>query len=154
MNIVRLIVGFSVCVVAVECRSEPRATESPIVASAAEAKAAFGSQEELTRALERRWPISAINEFCIPERRHNDEYQNLVMDTKVVWKGVLHANAKTSFDKVEWYATTEDGRALQYSLNVQRGGDNWLLEIGSERTLTRYPHTNPDPKQKWFVGHR
>ena len=153
MKSLSLMAIFGVFVSFSGCRSESD-TPQPTVASAAEAMAAFASEEDLSLALERRWPISAIKEYCIPERRNNGYNQNLVTDTDVVWEGALHSNADTGFDVISWYATTEGGRAKEYSLNVQRGADYWNLEIGSERTLTTPPNTAPDPNQPGFVGHK
>ncbi len=132
--------------------ANPSAKRRPFTVSAAEAKIAFGSPEGLTKLLERRWPISAIETFCIPERRHNEAYQNLVADTKVVWHGTLHANVKSQFDKIDWYATTENGQAKEYSLNVTRGHNGWHLEGGNEQTVQHPPKVAPNPHEPWFVG--
>ena len=127
----------------------------PPSVSEKEARSAFGSPESLTRLLETRWPIAAIRTFCIPERRHNNLYQNLVTDTKIVWRGTIHRNAKTGFNKIEWYATTKNGRVLEYSLGVERGKDFWLIEIGSEDRVQHHsPSYAPDPKHRCFVGHQ
>lgn len=130
------------------------ATPSPtpiVVLSSAEAKVAFDSPEALTRALERRWPLAAIRSYCIPERRHNPTFQDLVAFSPI-WEGVLYPSVATGFDKIAWYASTKKGRADQYSLGVYRGKDFWLLEIGSEATLTAPAHYSPDPNSKQFVG--
>lgn len=140
--------------------SEPvrtaNATPSPLylpVLSPAEAKVAFASSDGLTKALERRWPLVAIRTYCIPERRHNPLYQNLVAESPV-WDGVLYSGESTGFDKIAWYATTKMGRVYQYSLGVNRGKDFWLLEIGDERTLQAPPNYSPDPNKAYFVGHK
>jgi hypothetical protein len=103
--------------------------------------------------LERRWPITAIQQYCIPERRHNNAYQNLVA-YGVVWKGNLYQGVTTGFDRIAWYATTNNGRADQYSLAVYRGKDFWLLEIGSEGSVQKPPEFSPDPNKPWFIGHK
>jgi hypothetical protein len=121
--------------------------------SASEAKAAFDSPDALTKMLEQRWPVPAIKDFCISERRHDDRYQNLVA-FGVVWEGRLHQNAASGFDKIAWYATTKDGRAEQFSLGVSRGADFWLLEIGSEQTVQRPPNFSPDPHSAGFAGRK
>jgi len=127
---------------------------SPTVAvSAAEAKVAFDSPDALTKALERRWPLNAIRIYCIPERRHNNAYQNLVAYSPV-WNGLLYSGVATGFDKIAWYASTNKGRADQYSLGVNRGNDFWLLEIGDESTLQAPPEYSPDPSNQRFVGHK
>jgi len=127
---------------------------SPTVAvSAAEAKVAFDSPDALTKALERRWPLNAIRIYCIPERRHNNAYQNLVAYSPV-WNGLLYSGVATGFDKIAWYASTNKGRADQYSLGVNRGTDFWLLEIGDESTLQAPPKYSPDPNSPQFVGHK
>ena len=130
----------------------PTPTPDP-VASAAEAKVAFASPEALTKALERRWPLSAIRTFCIPERRHNNRYQNLVAYSPR-WDGVLYSGELTGFDGITWYASLKEGRADVYSLNVNRGNDHWLLEIGGERTLQAQPYYDPDPNLARFVGYK
>ncbi|HKP48171.1 MAG TPA: hypothetical protein VJT50_16340 [Pyrinomonadaceae bacterium] len=127
-------------------------TPSPIL-SATEAKGALASPEALTKALERRWPIAAIQTYCIPERRHNNSFQNLVA-YGMIWKGTLHAGVNTGFDKVSWYATTTEGHVQDYSLEAYRGTDFWLLEIGDEGTLQASPHYSPDPTERRFVGHK
>src|SRR5262245_59138288 len=43
------------------------------------AKPGFNSPEEVTAFLEKRWPLSDITKFGIPERRHSDGWQNLVV---------------------------------------------------------------------------
>ena len=111
--------------------------------SAAEAKAGFDSPEALTKILERRWPVAAIQEFCIPERRHNESYQNLVA-MGVVWRGNLYQGVPTGFDRIGWYANTKEGRANQYSLEVSRGKDFWLLEIELEESVQKPPQFSPE----------
>ena len=138
-----------ICISIAGCQQEPGAVAAP-----AEAKAAFDSQEGLGKALERRWPISSIKEFCIPERRHNPLYQLLVMDSDVIWSGPLHSGESTGFDKIEWTAnTTKVGRAKSYIVIVHRGNDLWSLEIGNEQSLTELPNVSPDPNQDFFVNH-
>jgi len=131
-------------------------TPPPAVAvavSAADAKIAFDSPDALTTMLERRWPVSAIQIYCIPERRHNNAYQNLVAFSPR-WEGVLHSGVATGFDKIAWYASTMNGRADKYSLGVYRGEDYWLLEGGSEEGVQEPPEYSPDPSKPWFVGHK
>src|SRR5215470_4995318 len=58
----------------------PMLVESEIVAKyPPNAKPGFNSPEEVTALLEKRWPLADIRRFAIPERRHNDAYQNLVL---------------------------------------------------------------------------
>ena len=68
--------------------------------------------------------------------------------------GVLYSGELTGFDEITWYASLKEGRADKYSLNVNRGNDFWLLEIGIESTLQAQPNYDPDPGQRWFVGHK
>lgn len=134
----------------------PRTTPTPLVptgVSAGDAKAGFHSPEALNKLLERRWPVTAIQAYCTPERRHNESYQNLVA-FGVVWKGTLHPDIETGFDKIAGYATTKEGRAEEFSLGVDRGKDFWLLEIGSEETMQKPPNFSPDSREPWFVGHK
>jgi hypothetical protein len=131
-------------------KSTPTATT---VVSAAEAKLAFDSPEALTKMLEHRWPVAAIQMYCIPERRHNDAYQNLVAYSPR-WEGVLHYGSATGFDKIAWYASTKNARADEYSLGAFRGKDFWLLEIGSEESVQKPPRFSPDSNEPWFIGHR
>src|SRR5579862_185308 len=55
------------------------------------AKPGFRSPEEVSAFLEKRWPLADIRRYAIPERRHNDEYQNLVVvGFSKVWSGRLY----------------------------------------------------------------
>jgi hypothetical protein len=130
----------------------PTPTPGPVL-TAAEAKSACDSPEAFAKALERRWPLSAIRTYCIPERRHNNRYQNLVAYSPI-WEGALHSGDLTGFDEIAWYCTLKDGRVDKYSLGVRRGRDSWLLEIGEERTLQRQPYYEPDFNKEWYVGHK
>jgi len=143
----------SVGVAMIGCRSDT-ASSSSQGTSAADAKEAFESPAKLTQVLECRWPVSAITEFCIPERRLNVDFQNLVTYTDVVWQEDLHAKTQSGFDEIWWHANTEGGRATKYSLNAKRGDDYWLLEIGNEQTVQDEPDITPDPSQPRFVGRR
>jgi len=134
----------------------PKASPTLPVASAvspAEAKVGFDSPQGLTKLLERRWPIAAIKEYCISERRHNNAYQNLVA-YGVVWRGEIHQGVATGFDRIAWYATTRNGRAEQYSLGAYREKDFWLLEIGWEEGVQKSPDFSPDPTRPEFVGQK
>ena len=135
-----------------EATAAPTATPTPIV----DAKTAFNSPEAMTTFLEQRWPLAAIKAFCIPERRHNSLYQNLVagFDGPVVWRGTLYRGAPTGFDEIAWYANTKGGRATTFSLGVKRGDDFWLLEIGSEESVGTPPDYLPDPNRPTFIGHK
>ena len=104
--------------------------------------------------LEQRWSLANIRSFCVPERRHNPLFQNLVVDSPDAWKGRLYPDRQTGFDRISWYATVRGGRLLEYSLGVQRGDDYWLLEIGSPETVGKPPHVTPDPSGAPFVEHR
>ena len=132
-------------------------TPTPTPTPRIDAKTAFASPEGMTKFLEQRWPLEAIKTFCIPERRHNNMYQNLVagFDGPVVWKGKLYQGIETGFDDISWYANSKNGRATTYSLNVERGDDFWLLEIGDEEYVEKTPpNYSPDPSGPWFVGHK
>jgi hypothetical protein len=114
----------------------------------------YNSPEALNRALELRWSLADIKAFCIPERRHNPAYQNLVADTPETWKGRLYAEQETGFDRISWYATVRDGKLDAYSLDVYRGNDFWLLEGGDVTTMVNtHPRTTPDPSAPRFIGH-
>ena len=118
------------------------------------AKPGFNSPEEVTVLLEKRWSLADIRKFAIPERRHNDAYQNLVLDTPEVWAGRLYCYQSTGFDSIEWYGTVENGRAKEYSLEAKRGKDFWLLEIGSPTSVHKPPNAEPDFRAPYFVGHK
>jgi len=113
----------------------------------------FDSPEGVTRLLEQRWSLADVRAFCIPARRHNPMYQNLLVDSPEAWKGRLYSNQRTGFDRISWYATVRDGRVLEYSLEAYRGKDLWLLEIGSPETVHTPPHVTPDTSEARFVGH-
>ena len=114
----------------------------------------FDSPEGVTRSLEQRWSLPDIRAFCIPERRHNDMYQNLVVTTPEVWKGRLYADRPTGFDRISWYATVHKSRVQEYSLEAYRGHDFWLLEIGNPETVRTPPQIAPDVSDPSFVGHK
>src|ERR1700694_2987019 len=57
----------------------------------------FDSPESVTRLLEQRWSLADIRSFCIPARRHNPTYQNLVVDSPEAWKGRLYSDQRTGF---------------------------------------------------------
>jgi hypothetical protein len=120
-----------------------------------DAKPGFNSPEEVSAFLEKRWSLADIKKFAIPERRHNDEYQNLtISDTPEVWAGRLYCDKATGFDSIEWYATTQYGAVNEYSLNAIRGQDFWLLELGSPDTTQKPPNVEPDFRKPYFVGHK
>ena len=139
-------------------QSSPVASDWPETARAATysptAKPGFDSPESVTALLEQRWPLVNIRAFCIPERRHNPMYQNLVVDSPEAWKGRLWVGRQTGFDRISWYSTVRSGRLLEYSLGVYRGHDYWLLEIGSPETNRKPPQVTPDPSAACFIGHR
>ena len=109
------------------------------------------SSEAMTRLLEQRWPPAAITTFCIPERRWRETYQNLVAHGEV-WQGNLHVGVATGFDRIGWYGTVVQGRIKEYSLNVDRGRDHWVLEMGTLESLREPAIVAPDPAQPFFVG--
>jgi hypothetical protein len=133
----------------------PMLVESEIVAKyPPNAKPGFNSPEEVTALLEKRWPLEDIRKFAIPERRHNDGWQNLVADTPEIWAGRLYCDKTAGFDSIEWYATTENGRVKEYSLDAIRGKDFWLLEIGSQASVQKPPDIEPNFRAPHFVGHK
>ena len=123
------------------------------------AKPGFRSPEEVTALLEKRWPLADIRKYAIPERRHNDAYQNLVIaGFSKVWSGRLYCGQTTGFDSIEWYATIENRHAKNslyaYSLGAIRGKDFWLLEIGGPTSVQKLPDIEPDFRAPQFVGHK
>jgi hypothetical protein len=116
-------------------------------------KPSLDSPAGFTRLLEERWPVTSIKVFCIPERRHNPGYQNLVAMGDV-WEGNLHEGTSTGFDEISWYATVKGGRVDQFSLGVRRGRNSWTLEGGDAASLQTPPLISPDPKNDWFIGHK
>ena len=123
------------------------------------AKPGFNSPEEVTAFLEKRWPLADIRKYAIPERRHNDLYQNLVISgVREVWGGRLYCDKTTGFDSIEWYANIEDTHTKhslkEFSLNAIRGNDSWLLEIGSPTSVQQPPNIEPDFRKPYFVGHK
>lgn len=122
------------------------------------AKPGFNSPEEVTAFLEKRWPLADIGRYAIPERRHNDLYQNLVPDTPEIWGGRLYCDQSTGFDSIEWYATIEIRHTKhllkEFSLNAIRGNDFWLLEGGSPTSVQQPPNFEPDFRKPYFVGHK
>lgn len=138
----------------------PMLVQSEIVAKyPANAKPGFNSPEEVSAFLEKRWPLADIRKYAIPERRHNDQYQNLVTaGVPEVWVGRLYCDKTTDFDSIEWYATienrhTKEPSLKEYSLGAIRGKDFWLLEIGSPTSVQQPPNIEPDFRAPYFVGH-
>ena len=122
-----------------------------------DAKPGFNSPEEVTAFLEKRWSLADVRKFAIPERRHNDAYQNLVtVGFSETWAGRLYCDKTTGFDSIEWYATVENDRVKDYSLNAIRGQDSWLLEIGGPGpdSVQSPPDVEPDFRKPYFVGHK
>jgi len=117
-------------------------------------KPGFNSPEQVTALLEQRWSLADVKRFAIPERRHNNAYQNLVADTPEIWAGRLYCDQATGFDSIEWYATVENGRVRTYSLEVIRGKDFWLLEIADPVSVKTPPNVEPSFRAPRFVGHK
>jgi hypothetical protein len=138
--------------------SSPAVADWPVSARAAayspNAKPGFDTPEGVTRLLEQRWSLAAIRAFCIPERRFNTAYQNLVVDTPQAWKGRLYSHQSTGFDRISWYATVDQGRVQAYSLEAYRGKDFWSVEIGNQDTVHTPPQITPDISRPDFVGHK
>jgi hypothetical protein len=114
----------------------------------------FDSPEGVTSYLEKRWSLTDVKRFATPERRHNDAYQNLVIDTPRAWAGRLYCDQQTGFDSIEWYATVANGHVKEYSLEAYRGRDFWVLEIGDPTSAKVPPIVEPDPTAPYFVGHK
>lgn len=138
----------------------PMLVQSEIVAKyPPNAKPGFNSPEEVTAFLEKRWPLADIRRSAIPERRHNDEYQNLVVvGFSKIWAGRLYCDKSPGFDSIEWYATIENRHTKDslkdYSLGAIRGRDFWLLEIGGPTSVQQPPDVEPDFRKPYFVGHK
>jgi hypothetical protein len=138
----------------------PLLVRSEIVAKyPANVKPGFNSPEEVTAFLEKRWPLADIRKYAIPERRHNDEYQNLVTaGFPEIWAGRLYCDQSTGFDSIEWYADIEIRHTKhslkEYSLGAIRGNDFWLLEMGSPTSVQQPPNIEPDFRKPYFVGHK
>jgi hypothetical protein len=123
------------------------------------AEPGFNSPEEVTAFLEKRWPLAGIRKYAIPERRHNDLYQNLVTaGVPEVWGGRLYCDKSTGFDSIEWYAIIEIRHTKhllkEFSLGAIRGKDSWLLEIGNPTSVQQPPNFEPDFLKPYFVGHK
>jgi hypothetical protein len=138
----------------------PMLVQSKIVAKyPPNAKPGFNSPEEVTAFLEKRRPLTDIQKYAIPERRHNDLYQNLVTTGfPEIWAGRLYCDQSTGFDSIEWYADIEIRHTKhslkEYSLGVIRGNDFWLLEIAGPTSVQQPPNIEPDFQKPYFVGHK
>jgi hypothetical protein len=98
----------------------PPVTASPTPAApSAETRAAFSSPEALTKFLEQRWPLTGIQTFCIPERRHNQQFENLGVEGQV-WRGSLFANKDRVRRNQLVHENTKNSRATIYSLGARR----------------------------------
>jgi hypothetical protein len=89
------------------------------------------SADELASLLDKRWTVSNIEAFCIPETRHCPAEANLSPGSGEMWHGFLHTSAESRIGKVYWYAPIEDGRVSRISLNVVKNNDHWHLETVS-----------------------
>ena len=136
-----------------QAATPPAKTSAASAPPSAETRAAFSSPEALTKFLEQRWPLTGIKTFCIPERRHNEEFENLGVEGQV-WRGSLFPNQDTGFDEISWYANVKNGQVAIYSLGARKGEDFWLLEIADQDDVRQPPDFAPDPKLKEFVGHQ
>jgi hypothetical protein len=133
----------------------------PTPAAARPAMRAISAPSELTALLEERWPLANIRRFCTPNRRHWNGWQNLVTGfhrpgciNPALWSGELYEGQSTGYAKISWYGDACDGTAETYSLGVQRGGDYWLLEIGTPASLNTPPIVAPSPDEPRFVHGR
>ena len=129
---------------------EPPTNETSAVTTGTQPK--LTCPAEVTSALETRWSLDDIKTFCIPERRHNPMYQNLVTDVGDTWKGTLYENVPTGFDSISWYGTAVDGKLYEYSLNVSRGDAGWLPEIGNVEAFAKPPNVSPASSRPRFIG--
>ena len=100
--------------------------------------------------IEQRWPLSRIKEHCTPDNRTPSGYQNQVLE-QYNYGSLLHEQARHGLGTIFWYATSQGKRNWTYSVNVQRAGDWWLLEIG---TLTSDAEIADNPAftaQRWPI---
>ena len=157
MNKTLLLLILLGCCALVNCSRQaatpPVKTGAAPAPPSAETRAAFSSPEALTKFLEQRWPLTGIQTFCIPERRHNEQFENLGVEGQV-WRGSLFATQDTGFDEISWYANVKNGQVAIYSLGARKGDDFWLLEIADQDDVRQPPDFAPDPKLKEFVGHK
>lgn len=148
-----LVIAVSSCSSHSATTAPPKMSSTPpvaTVASAIEAKAAFDSAEALTRMLERRWPVAAIQAYSELEKEYDPEVPD-VANFDGFWKGTLYPGVDTGFDKIAWYATTLNGRVQQFTLGGWRGQYFAVLEVGSEETVQRPPNLSPgEIHQLWF----
>jgi hypothetical protein len=152
-NMCQLMLNLAILLTVWGCRPaspEPPTNETSAVKTGTPPK--LTSPAEVTAALEARWSLDDIKTFCIPERRHNPMYQNLVTDVGETWKGTLYENVPTGFDSISWYGTAVDGHLHEYSLNVSRGDAGWLLEIGNVEAFAKPPNVSPAPSRPGFIG--
>ncbi len=112
---------------------------------------AFRSPAAVTSLLEQRWPPVGIGWFCTPERRVNPKFENLVANG-VTWDGKLYVNQMVDSYDIFWYGNVEDGHLVDYSLNVERDGQSWILEVGNKDTIKSLPDLRPDASHPRFIG--
>jgi hypothetical protein len=92
----------------------------------------------MSSALEARWELEMIRIYCHVTPPTPDSVQNLVALGEA-WQGVLHHDKASGFDRICWYASTQNGRLHRYSLNATKGRKHWIIEIGDERSLSKPP---------------
>jgi len=125
--------GFAICILGAQTNDPPRPKWQPVERS-------VETREQLDEALKKRWPPEMIRGLCNSTPPTPGSFQNLVaLGPK--WEGDMYAGEKTGFDRIWWYATLKDGKLDEYSLNATKGKKNWIVEMGTQRTLARPPIT-------------
>jgi hypothetical protein len=104
-------------------------------------KVSIRTPEDFKAFVEQRWPLSRIRNHCTPENRTSPPFQNLVHDQHN-YGSLFHERAHHDFGTVYWYAVSKDKRNWEYSINVRKASDWWLLELGtltSEEEIADHP---------------
>lgn len=94
------------------------------------------------RYIESQWPLSKLKTYCTPKRRLSDMMQNLVGEWCFPEVLAVHRDHHDGFDKIYVYACHDEGmggecsyaeslmsdwRRWDYSLNMVRGKDRWVI---------------------------
>jgi hypothetical protein len=94
--------------------------------------------KQLASALEARWELELIHCYCEATPPTPDGFQNLVALGES-WRGTLHEGTASGFDRIWWYASLQDGKLHEYSVNAAKGRKHWIVEIGDGETLAKPP---------------
>jgi hypothetical protein len=93
---------------------------------------------QMAAALEARWELGMIKAYCNSTPPTPTSVQNLV-SLGETWHGTLYEGKASGFDRIWWYASTQNGKLEAYSLNAAKGSKYWNIETGNPQWLYLAP---------------